>query len=83
METTITINWVKPYTQQLISNNGQQQMPIGKSKTGQAYNDVFSASSNMWLLAFLSQKHHFEVLFGARLSRARGVGGKGKGRKSL
>lgn len=48
-------------------------MPIDKSKIGQAYNDTFSASSNLWLMDFLIQKCHFEVVFGARLVR---LGGK-------
>lgn len=74
--TTRKINWVKPNTQQFISNNGQEQMPIEKSKIGQAYNDAFSASSNVWFLAFLSQKCHFEVVVGARLLGVGWLGGK-------
>lgn len=72
METTRMTNWIKPNTQQFISNNGRQQMPIERSKIGQAYNDTFSASSNLWLSDFLSQKCHFEVVFGARLLRVWG-----------
>lgn len=69
MEIIKATNWVKPNTQHFISKNDQQQNPIERRKIGQEYNDNFSASSNLWLSDFLSQKCLFEVIFGASLLR--------------